>query len=65
MSAAQPPLEQASPAVQLAVDLIMLLEQHQLDPAIVLAALPIVTRDFQRKLQIQQAQQYAGSNRIL
>ena len=50
-------LEQATPAVQLAVDLIMLLEQHQLDQAIVLAALPIVTRDFQRKLQNQQQAQ--------
>jgi hypothetical protein len=50
-------LEQAPPAVQLAVDLIMLLEQHQLDPAIVLAALPIVTKDFQRKLQNQQQAQ--------
>jgi len=50
-------IDQAPPAVQLAVDLIMLLEQHQLDPAIVLAALPIVTRDFQRKLQNQQQAQ--------
>ncbi|WP_348729591.1 pleiotropic regulatory protein RsmS [Rheinheimera texasensis] len=57
MSATTPPLDQAPPAVKLAVDLIMLLEQHQLDPAVVLAALPIVTKDFQRKLQIQQQAQ--------
>ncbi len=57
MSAINPPLDQAPPAVKLAVDLIMLLEQHQLDPAVVLAALPIVTKDFQRKLQIQQQAQ--------
>ncbi len=52
-----PPLEQAPPAVKLAVDLILLLEQHQVDPATVLAALPIVTKDFQRKLQMQQQAQ--------
>ena len=57
MSATNPPLDQAPPAVKLAVDLIMLLEQHQLDPAVVLAALPIVTKDFQRKLQMQQQAQ--------
>lgn len=57
MSATTPPLDQAPPAVKLAVDLIMLLEQHQLDPAIVLAALTIVTKDFQRKLQMQQQAQ--------
>jgi len=57
MSATTPPLEQAPPAVKLAVDLIMLLEQHQIDPATALAALTIVTRDFQRKLQNQQQAQ--------
>lgn len=57
MSAINPPLDQAPPEVKLAVDLIMLLEQHQLDPAVVLAALPIVTKDFQRKLQTQQQAQ--------
>jgi hypothetical protein len=56
-SLVNPPLEQAPPAVKLAVDLILLLEQNQLDPAVVLAALPIVTRDFQRKLQTQQQAQ--------
>lgn len=44
------PLEQAPPAVQLAVDLILLLEQHQLAPVLVLDALAIVQRDFQQKL---------------
>ena len=57
MTTDQLSIDQAPPAVQLAVDLIMLLEQHQLDPAIGLAALPIVTRDFQRKLQNQQQAQ--------
>ncbi|MDZ7868496.1 MAG: DUF2496 domain-containing protein [Rheinheimera sp.] len=57
MTKDHPSIDQAPPAVQLAVDLILLLEQHQLDPAIVLAALPIVTRDFQHKLQIQQQAQ--------
>lgn len=57
MTTDRPSIDQAPPAVQLAVDLIMLLEQHQLDPAVVLAALPIVTRDFQRKLQNQQQAQ--------
>jgi len=44
-----PPLSQAPPAVQLAVDLIMLLEQHALAPDVVLAALGIVKADYQRK----------------
>ncbi len=57
MTTDHPSIDQAPPAVQLAVDLIMLLEQHQLDPAMVLAALPIVTKDFQRKLQNQQQAQ--------
>lgn len=46
-----PPLDQAPPAVQLAVDLIELLENHQLQPALVLAALQIVQQDYQQKLQ--------------
>lgn len=45
-----PPLHQAPPAIQLAVDLIELLEQHQLEPQLVLDALAIVKRDYQRKL---------------
>lgn len=35
--------------MQLAVDLIMLLEQHQLDATLVLAALEIVKQDYIRK----------------
>jgi hypothetical protein len=44
------PLAQAPTEVQLAVDLIMLLEQQQLPVATVLAALTIVQKDFQRQL---------------
>ncbi len=44
------PLAQAAIEVQLAVDLIMLLEQQQLPPALILAALDIVQADFQRAL---------------
>ena len=39
-------LAQAPQHVQLAIDLIMLLEQHDLDPADVIAALDIVKSDF-------------------
>ena len=39
-------LAKAPKHVQLAIDLIMLLEQHDLDPADVLAALDIVKNDF-------------------
>jgi hypothetical protein len=42
------PLAQAAIEVRLAVDLIMLLEQQQLPPAIILAALEIVQADFRR-----------------
>ena len=44
------PLAQAALEVQLAVDLILLLEQQQLPPAVVLAALEIVQTDFRRVL---------------
>jgi len=44
------PLAQAAIEVQLAVDLILLLEQQQLPPAVVLAALDIVQADFRRAL---------------
>ena len=44
-----PPLTQAPAAVQLAVDLIMLLEQHQLPANLVLDALEIVKQDYIRK----------------
>jgi len=43
-------LENAPEEVKLAVDLIMLLEEHQIKPETVLAALAIVQRDFERKL---------------
>lgn len=39
--------------VQLAVDLIALLETNELEPKLVLAALAIVTRDYQNKLATQ------------
>lgn len=48
-------LETAPPEVKLAVDLIELLETNQLDPELVLAALAIVQRDYQRKLEQQQS----------
>lgn len=47
-----PPLSQAPPAVQLAVDLILLLEQHNLAPDVVLAALAIVRNDYQHKAKL-------------
>ncbi|WP_340616302.1 pleiotropic regulatory protein RsmS [Xenorhabdus entomophaga] len=46
-------LEQSSPEVQLAVDLIYLLECNGIPPDIALAALEIVKRDFQGKLEQQ------------
>ena len=42
-------LEQAPEHIKLAVDLIMLLEQQQIDTDTVLQALEIVTRDFSNK----------------
>ena len=50
-----PPLSQAPPAMQLAVELIMLLEQHSLAPDVVLAALAIVSKDYQHKAKLQQS----------
>ncbi|MGL4725139.1 MAG: pleiotropic regulatory protein RsmS [Scandinavium sp.] len=44
-------LENAPDDVKLAVDLIMLLEEHALAPETVLSALDMVKRDFERKLQ--------------
>lgn len=44
-------IESAPPEVKLAIDLIMLLEQQHLPPKLVLDALAIVERDYQRKLQ--------------
>ncbi|MBR9856309.1 MAG: pleiotropic regulatory protein RsmS [Gammaproteobacteria bacterium] len=43
-------LQQAPAEVQLAVDLIELLEVNQVAPDVALAALAMVTRDFERKL---------------
>ncbi|MCO7197827.1 DUF2496 domain-containing protein [Pseudoalteromonas sp. OANN1] len=48
------PLEQAPTHVKLAVDLIMLLEEHDLPAEEVMAALEIVRSDFQKKLNNQQ-----------
>ncbi|MGP3590164.1 pleiotropic regulatory protein RsmS [Vagococcus sp. WN89Y] len=42
-------LENAPDEVKLAVDLIMLLEQHEIAPEVVLKALEIVRRDFEKK----------------
>ncbi|MGL6021382.1 MAG: pleiotropic regulatory protein RsmS [Gibbsiella quercinecans] len=44
-------LEKAPAELQLAVDLIYLLECNEIDPATALAALEIVKRDCQAKLQ--------------
>ena len=43
------PLDNAPTYIKLAVDLIMLLEQHQLDTETVLRALTIVQQDFVKK----------------
>ncbi|WP_349921685.1 pleiotropic regulatory protein RsmS [Aeromonas veronii] len=44
-------LENAPPEIKLAVDLIELLETNDIDPALALAALAIVQRDYERKIQ--------------
>lgn len=44
-------LENATPELQLAVDLIYLLECNEIDPATALAALDIVRKDYQEKMQ--------------
>lgn len=44
-------LENAAPEIKLAVDLIMLLEDNDIEPKIALAALEIVRRDCQKKAQ--------------
>ncbi|NLS11321.1 pleiotropic regulatory protein RsmS [Vibrio sp. SM6] len=44
-------LENASDEIKLAVDLIYLLETHQIDPNTALAALEIVKQDLQRQLE--------------
>ncbi len=43
-------LQYAPAHVVLAVDLIELLENNQIEPQVVLAALPLIARDYQRKL---------------
>lgn len=44
-------LENAPPEIKLAVDLIELLETNDIDPALALAALAIVQRDYERKIR--------------
>ncbi|EEX66858.1 pleiotropic regulatory protein RsmS [Vibrio metoecus] len=44
------PLNEAPDEIKLAVDLIYLLESHDIQPHIALAALEIVKRDFEHKL---------------
>jgi hypothetical protein len=44
-------VENASPELQLAVDLIYLLESNEIAPETALAALEIVRRDYQEKLK--------------
>ncbi|CAD2225156.1 hypothetical protein P3J6_120984 [Pseudoalteromonas sp. 3J6] len=44
------PLEEAPTHVKLAVDLIMILEQHDVEPEEVLKALDIVKSDFENKV---------------
>ncbi|MBH0000828.1 DUF2496 domain-containing protein [Pseudoalteromonas sp. NSLLW24] len=45
------PLDQAPTHIKLAVDLIMILEQHDVAPEEVLKALDIVKSDFEKKLE--------------
>ncbi|TVP15063.1 pleiotropic regulatory protein RsmS [Shewanella sp. KCT] len=49
-STAQTALDDASDEIKLAVDLIYLLESHEIEPDVALAALEIVKQDLQRKL---------------
>ncbi|WP_435234137.1 YbaM family protein [Psychromonas sp. PT13] len=42
-------LANASPSIKLAVDLIQLLEENQIETEVALEALEIVTKDFKRK----------------
>ncbi|MGK9173970.1 pleiotropic regulatory protein RsmS [Yokenella regensburgei] len=44
-------LENAPDEIKLAVDLIMLLEEHQVAPDTALKALEIVRRDFEKKIE--------------
>ena len=52
------PLAQAAVEVQLAVELIMLLEQQQLPIQIILAALDIVQADFRRTQATEQSTEH-------
>lgn len=45
------PLQNASDEIKLAVDLILLLEQSNLPPVLVLAALDTVKQDYEKKNQ--------------
>ena len=45
-------LESAPDEIKLAVDLIMLLEQSEIAPETVLAALEIVRRDYEKKTSV-------------
>lgn len=47
-------LVDASPSIKLAVDLIQLLEDNQIETEVVLQALEIVTKDYQRKQKSHQ-----------
>ncbi|ABO24585.1 pleiotropic regulatory protein RsmS [Shewanella loihica] len=49
-STAKTALDYASDEIKLAVDLIYLLESHEIEPDVALAALEIVKQDLQRKL---------------
>ncbi|MBS3798625.1 MULTISPECIES: pleiotropic regulatory protein RsmS [unclassified Pseudoalteromonas] len=46
-------LDDAPDEVKLAVDLIMLLEQHNIDPQLALSALAIVKRDLEQRISEQ------------
>ncbi|WP_260282260.1 pleiotropic regulatory protein RsmS [Proteus terrae] len=46
-------LKEAPESVQLAVDLIYLLESHHIDPKTALKALEIVRQDYEKKLATQ------------
>ena len=53
-------LETAPDEVKLAVDLIMLLEEHEVAPDTVLKALEIVRRDYERRRPSAAGRQGAG-----
>lgn len=50
------PLTEAPEYIQLAVDLIYLLESNAIEPDIALAAIKVVEQDLQRKLEISNQQ---------